>query len=99
MDTSHDRKTLTAAAVYEAAETLMTTHGITTTLEVKNRLRNDGFWALQADVSRLMWLLAREVGWFVCSNGRHRLYALEPFQPHPQPAPVLDTYVGRFWMN
>jgi hypothetical protein len=32
MDTSHDRKTLTAAAVYEAAETLMTTHGITTTL-------------------------------------------------------------------
>ena len=91
------KNTLTIAAVYETAESLMATHGVTTTLEVKNRLRNQGFWALQADVSALMWEIAQEAGWHVVSNGRFRVYA--PATGHMPPCHPQDTPAGRIWMN
>ena len=85
------------AEVFEAAESLMAIHGATTTLEVKNRLRNQGFWALQADVSDLMWEIAQEAGWQVFSNGRFRVYAPDP--SYTQPCRVEETPVGRIWVN
>ncbi len=91
------KNTLTIAAVYETAESLMATYGTTTTLEVKNRLRNQGFWAVQADVSALMWEIAQEAGWQVYSNGRFRVYAPAPgYRAFCQPQ---DTPVGRVWVN
>ena len=69
---------LTASAVCDAAEALMQAHGTTTTLEVKNRLRNEGYWACQADVSAFMRELATYREWCYVSNGRHRVYTFIP---------------------
>ena len=73
-------RTLTPETVLNTAIALMHTHGTTTTLEVKTQLRNDGHWALQADVSLLMDQLARREGWHYQSTGRYRIYALTPGQ-------------------
>ncbi len=88
---------LTIAAVYETAEALMALHGITTTLEVKNQLRNQGFWALQAQVSALMWQVAEQAGWRVFSNGRFRVYASDACYYEPQGPQEKDT--EGFWLN
>lgn len=71
---SNPHTPLSMAAVYETAEALMARHGSTTTLEVKNGLRNQGFWALQADVSEALRALAHTLGWTFTSNGRFRTY-------------------------
>jgi hypothetical protein len=65
---------LTPESVRDVAMGLMAAHGATTTLEVKNQLRNRGYWALQRDVSRLMRVLADAEGWIILSTGRFRVY-------------------------
>lgn len=60
--------------VENAARHLIKIHGATTTLEVKSLLRNSGFLALQADVSRFMQMVAYEQGWGWESGGRFRVY-------------------------
>ena len=69
---------LTTTAVCEAAEALMQACGTTTPLEVKSRLRNQGYWARQADVSAFMRELARYRDWCYVSNGHHRVYTFIP---------------------
>ncbi|HFA50313.1 MAG TPA: hypothetical protein ENJ95_14975 [Bacteroidetes bacterium] len=58
-----------------AATHLIKTHGATTTLEVKNRLRSNGFIAFQNDVSIFMKIIAAEQGWEQECNGRFRIYS------------------------
>lgn len=88
---------LTIAAVYEAAEALLARHGRTTTLEVKNLLRNQGFWARQSDVSHWMQKISCEAGWHVTSNGRFRIYLHPRYGVTEQP--FRDTTAGRIWTN
>ena len=62
------------ASVRQAAEDLIKSNGATTTLEVKNYLRSRGFIAFQAEVSKLMEDVAREMDWEYEWNGRFRIY-------------------------
>jgi len=71
-------KNLTKDAVKEAAEHLIEAFGTTTTLDVKNRLRQQGFQALQAEVSDLMDTLTNEEQWRFNHNGRYRVYRFGP---------------------
>jgi len=71
-------KNLTKNAVKEAAEHLIEAFGTTTTLDVKNRLRQQGFQALQAEVSNLMDTLTDEEQWRFNHNGRYRVYRFGP---------------------
>lgn len=61
-------------AVKAAAEELIRENGATTTLEVKNKLRNQGFIAYQAEVSRMLDETAQSQGWEFEVNGKFRVY-------------------------
>lgn len=50
-------KSFTNNDVLVAAQKLIETNGSTTTLDVKNELRDQGFWAIQDDVAREMDVL------------------------------------------
>jgi len=54
----------------------MNIDGKTTTLDVKNHLRNRGFLAFQNEISALMEQLAHEDNWKCVHNGRFRIYSL-----------------------
>ncbi|MDX1906430.1 MAG: hypothetical protein SF053_05290 [Bacteroidia bacterium] len=71
-------RSLTRCAVLRAAEYLMTTRGATTTLDVKQWLRSQGYMALQQDVSGWMSRLADDRYWLFVSNGKFRMYFLPP---------------------
>lgn len=68
----------TARTIRQVAEALMNQNGITTTLEVKHMLRNQGYWATQKQVSKMMDRIATQKQWFWQCNGRYRYYALYP---------------------
>lgn len=61
-------------AVKQAAEHLILTNGETTTLEVKNWLRKEGYAAFQTEVSRWMFKISQEQDWEFESNGLYRIY-------------------------
>lgn len=71
-------KPLTKQAVRDAAEALFTENGQTTTLDVKNRLRTNGYFALQQEVSVLMDELSQELSWEFMHNGAFRIYRKRP---------------------
>jgi hypothetical protein len=56
------------------AENLMIQYGSTTTLDIKNRLREKQYFALQTDVSALMDEISTEEGWEYDDNGIYRTY-------------------------
>lgn len=58
------------------AERLMSASGQTTTLHVKNHLRNRGFLAFQNEISAIMTQLAEEHNWSHFHNGQFRIYSL-----------------------
>ncbi|MGF7218314.1 hypothetical protein GGR92_004491 [Spirosoma lacussanchae] len=68
------RKQLTPAAVRLAATTLILAEGYTTTLCVKQFLRNRGYRAYQAEVSQWLLVIASQQGWSVHDNGLFRVY-------------------------
>ncbi|PHN03249.1 hypothetical protein [Flavilitoribacter nigricans] len=72
---SNSLQTLQPEIVCQITEALMLTHGTTTTLEVKKELREQGFFAVQEEVSALMAGLAEERNWKFWSNGRFRVYS------------------------
>ena len=61
-------------AIKQAAEHLMLSNGATTTLEVKSLLRQQGYHAVQSDVSMWMDRLSYELDWEYTCNGRNRNY-------------------------
>ena len=67
---------LTASAVRAAAQFAAAETGTTTTLDVKRELRDRGYWAVQADVSRLLADVAASSGWPWWDLGGFRLYAV-----------------------
>ena len=62
------------AAVKQAAEYLILTNGETTTIEVINWLKQEGYIAYQADIARWMFKIAQEQNWEFRCNGRQRVY-------------------------
>ena len=104
-------KNLTKLAVQEVADTLLETDSVTTTLDVKNALRKDGYWARQEAVSDYMAELGDEGKFWYTDNGQHRLYELAPsstalatqptttlvLDPTMDDAEVLDTPVKGCW--
>lgn len=67
-------KHLDQEAVKKAAEFLMDQNGSTTTLDVKNHLRAEGYTAFQADVSQFMSMLVNIEQWQFEQKGRYRSY-------------------------
>lgn len=72
---SHSLQTLHPEVVCQISEALMLTHGTTTTLDVKKELREQGYFAVQAEVSALMEVMAEERNWKSWSNGRFRVFS------------------------
>ena len=96
-------KTINQNDVKEAAEALMTLNGNTTTLDVKNELRAQGFWARQhtegneMGVSEIMTELADSESWDVNqdnSNGnvfnRYSLQVVQAQAPSTMSTVVMD---------
>ena len=67
---------LTAAAVRAAAAFAAVSTGTTTTLDVKRRLRDQGYWAVQRDVSAFLAAVAAAQGWPWWDLGGFRLYGV-----------------------
>ena len=74
----HQLQSLSHEAVRQMAESLMLLNGFTTTLDVKMALREQGYKALQAEVSSFMDELAAELEWYFQFNGTYRVYMLDP---------------------
>lgn len=78
-------KTIDKSIVKHYAEALMNKNGSTTTLDVKNALRADGYFAEQAVVSGHMSTLNSEEGWDYTSNGSYNTYSI------PDPIAAVTT--------
>jgi nucleoside phosphorylase len=71
-------KPLSKKDVYRAAVTLMHSNGSTTNLDIKYKLRAEGFYATQDDVSYLMDALATQNGWRRAPAAGHFIFTLPP---------------------
>lgn len=71
-------KTLNKIAVMLVAIEMMKDQGTATTLEVKEALRAEGYFAKQADVSNFMFEVAQEEGWAIDNTSTFRTYSLDP---------------------
>ena len=67
-------KSLDKNAVRTAAIHLMERNYTTTTLEVKEFLRSQNYWAIQATISRFMDELAEAEDWYFENINYHRNY-------------------------
>lgn len=74
MVTTKNLRNITEFDVKLAAASLIYIHGRTTSLAVKNVLRDKGFWASQVDVSRHLVSLARQNVLRYTDNGTYRTY-------------------------
>jgi hypothetical protein len=70
-------KTLNKVAVMLVAIEMMKDQGTATTLEVKEALRAEGYFAKQADVSNFMFEVAQEEGWAIDNSSTYRTYSLD----------------------
>ncbi|GAB3748786.1 hypothetical protein [Spirosoma pomorum] len=78
------QKKITPAAVRRAATTLILAEGGTTSLIVKQFLRNRGYQAYQADISKCLFALALKEGWAINDNGMFRVYYFPTLGLMPQ---------------
>ena len=69
-------KKITQDIVKDKAYALMSKYGKTTTLDVKNALRAEDYWAVQQEISAMMDAIQQSEGWDFHANGRHRTYFL-----------------------
>lgn len=67
-------KSLDKNAVRTAAIHLMERNYTTTTLEIKQLLRSQNYWAIQSTISRWMDELAEEEDWYYENYAHHRNY-------------------------
>ena len=67
-------KNLNEQAVLDAAKQLIADNGSTTTLDIKNVLRNQGYFATQNQVSAIMFNNYRSAGLEFSVAGNHREY-------------------------
>lgn len=69
-----DLKKITPSVVCLAATTLILAEGSTSSLIVKQFLRNRGYFARQADISAWLFDVAQQQGWAINDNGLFRVY-------------------------
>lgn len=81
-DQIYRMKLLTKTAVHDAAESLMGINEETTTLEVKELLRKQGYQAEQESISVMMDQLCHEMGWEIHLDGEHQVYRKKPYSGH-----------------
>ena len=78
--------TVTKEDVRVAALRLLAVNGQTTTLEVKNHLRNhpstNSLKSNQDEISALMAEVSKEEGWDIDSSGDYRIYSINPTAIH-----------------
>ncbi len=74
---TQSRKYLNKELVKQAAEHLILSNGITTTLEVKKHLREQGYLAFQREVSRMLETISKEHEWRFEYNGKYRIYSFQ----------------------
>ncbi|WP_420150427.1 hypothetical protein [Spirosoma sp.] len=67
-------KQITPSMVCLAATTLILAEGSTSSLIVKQFLRNRGYKARQADVSTWLFDVAQQQGWAINDNGIFKVY-------------------------
>lgn len=77
-------KQLTPASVCLAATTLILAEGATSSLIVKQFLRNRGYRAYQSEVSDWLFTLAVREGWAINDNGLFRVYYFPTLKEVPQ---------------
>lgn len=85
--TSGRKPNVSEVEVLSTSTALIKANGATTTLEVKKKLREDGYWAKQAEVSEIMWKLYGE-GKLQSTNDMSRQY-----QIYTMPEPETKTFV------
>jgi hypothetical protein len=85
-------KTLDKADIEAVFDKLIDENGQTTSLEVKEELRNQGFWATQAVVGVELRTIADAKGCDWDFNGTYRTY-YEPGTQNMSPTPVQTTTV------
>ena len=83
--------------VLSIASVMFDTQPEVTTLEVKQALRNHGFYAKQAEVSTLMIDIAKTEGWDFKDNGTHRTYRLAPISNPIVTNPIITAPVVGDW--
>ena len=69
-------KSIDKLAVLSVASIMLDQQPEVTTLDIKQKLRAQGFFAKQRDVSSFMGLLAQEQNWESKDNGSHKVYSL-----------------------
>lgn len=88
----NDLPVIDAESVEESLRALLDAHDTTTTLDVKNDLRDQGFYALQRDVSDLMRRIADasdDIAYEPHESGAYFVYSLvEPASSY-EPKPLL----------
>ena len=67
-------QTLTKKIVQDVGTHLIESNGSTTTLDVKQELRNQGYWAVQHEISTFMSQLADDGVFKYTDNGTYRTY-------------------------
>ncbi|GAB3986289.1 hypothetical protein GCM10028807_03390 [Spirosoma daeguense] len=77
-------KQITPSIVCQAATTLILAEGATSSLIVKQYLRNNGYRAYQADISNCLFSVALQQGWAVNDNGMFRVYYFPTLKILPQ---------------
>lgn len=81
--TSVRKPNISEVEVLSTATAQIKANGSTTTLDVKNKLREDGYWAKQAEVSQLMRKLFTD-GKLQSTNDMSRQYQIYTM-PEPEP--------------
>jgi hypothetical protein len=91
--TSVRKPNISEVEVLSTATAQIEANGSTTTLDVKNKLRDDGYWAKQAEVSQLMQQLFVE-GKLQSTNDLNR-----PYQTYTMPVAVVADEPKSFSQN
>jgi len=86
-------KQISKAEILRVATEQMAAHGSTTTLEIKNKLRTEGFFAEQTPVSQFTKQLALENLWRAAPEGDHLRYL--PADKASQPSPVIGHEIAK----
>ena len=89
-------KSFTTDDVVTVAQTMLKNSSTVTTLEIKDELRNQGFKALQSDVSAIMSICAMNGEFEYKDNGKYREYMLPQTaqMPSNQTSTSVYTYTN-----
>ena len=77
-------KQITPSIVCLSATSLILAEGATSSLIVKQYLRNRGYLAYQSEISKWLLTVALQQGWAINDNGMFKVYYFHTLQTLPQ---------------